>query len=154
MQFEADRQRAAGNVSTSDSMQAEVDFRNEFPVAIGWAPTASVDLQRRELYPTKEVEAALRRWIMCEQGKLVACIPGAPPPAEVLRPGQIVAGGGGAAGAGGAPPPDTGVVTPADGPQSATPAGSDKRIPWWIWPTAMGAGLLLVLAVGRKKVAR
>jgi hypothetical protein len=139
----------------ADAGQADIDFRDQFPLEIGWGPNATVDLARGELYPTLDVHQAMRRWLACEQGKIAACPPGSmPPPEGVLRPGELATAGAAAAAPGEPPPPQSGVVLPADVPSTPSPATAPSRVPWWVWPAAVGAGVLVfILAVGRRKVA-
>lgn len=135
------------------TMKATAAFRDQFPLAIGWAKDAQVNLERGELYPTVAVYQAMQRWLACEQGKIVSCPPGSqPPPAGVLRPGEL--SGGGAAAAAGAPAPKEGVVLPATATPIPAAPPTAGGVPWWIWPTAVGIGLVVVLlAVGRRKAA-
>lgn len=139
--------------------QADIDFRDMFPLEIGWGPNTTTNLERGELYPTLEIYRAMQRWIACEQGRIVACIKGAPPPEGVLRPGELTTAGAAAAANGTPPPPKAGVVLPADvttptPTPTLIPVAPPRRVPWWLWPAAVGAGVLVfMLARGRRRVA-
>ena len=161
MQSEADRHASLGNTAQAAEIQAQIDFRNQFPLELGWGAddyTASpppISVARGELYPTLAIAQAMQKWLMCEQGKLAACTRGAPPPDGVLRPGELLAGAGGTAAAEGAPPPQTGVVVPG----TATPVPTNgaawgvRTLPWWTWGAAVGVGALVLWFATQRRMA-
>lgn len=147
---------AAGNPPSErcQAMLQDAEFRDRFPLELGWGPQTTINLERGELYPTPAIAAAMWKWIACETGKIVACIPGSAPPAGVLRPGDLTTAGAAAA-SGTPPPPKEGVVLPPQGSSlPALPTGALGSVPWWVWPAAVGLGVVVVLlATGRRKAA-